>query len=139
MKYVCNKCEERDGSSPCILTFEGAAGDDPSWCPYALDPFSEDSYPDWKEVESSKLVTITPSQHDTVNSPSHYCKGGFELAPILYVWGLSHRRASAVEYIMRAGDKATTDEIEDLRKAIRNIEMEIEYMEKYGKNRGEMK
>lgn len=71
--------------------------------------------------------------NDMVNRPNHYCKGGYELGPILYVWGLSHRRASAVEYIMRAGDKPTTDEVEDLRKAIRNIEMEIEYMEKYGK------
>lgn len=70
---------------------------------------------------------------DTVNAPNHYCKGGYELGPILYVWGLSHRRASAVEYIMRAGDKDAAKEIEDLRKAIRNIEMEIEYMEKYGK------
>jgi hypothetical protein len=70
---------------------------------------------------------------DPVEAPSHYCKGGYELGPMLYVWGLSHRRASAVEYIMRAGDKKASDEVEDLRKAIRNLQMEIEYMEKYGK------
>lgn len=70
---------------------------------------------------------------DPVNKPNHYCKGGFELGEILYVWGLPHRRASAVEYIMRAGDKDPAKEIEDLRKSIRNIEMEIEYLEKYGK------
>jgi len=72
-------------------------------------------------------------ESDPVNKPNHYCKGGFELGEILYVWGLPHRRASAVEYIMRAGDKDPTKEIEDLRKSIRNIEMEIEYLEKYGK------
>lgn len=71
---------------------------------------------------------------DPVEAPSHYCRGGYELGPILYVWGLTHRRASAVEYIMRAGDKDPEKEIEDLRKAIRNLEMELDYMERFGRN-----
>lgn len=71
-------------------------------------------------------------RHDSVNSPSHYCKGGFELGEVLYAWNLPHRRASAVEYIMRAGDKDPAKEREDLRKAIRNLEMELDYMERYG-------
>lgn len=71
--------------------------------------------------------------NDVVNSPSHYCRGGYELGPILYAWGISHRRASAVEYIMRAGAKDPEKEVEDLRKAIRNLEMELEYMERYGR------
>lgn len=71
--------------------------------------------------------------NDVVNSPSHYCRGGYELGPILYAWGISHRRASAVEYIMRAGAKDPEKEVEDLRKAIKNLEMEIEYMQKYGR------
>lgn len=76
--------------------------------------------------------------NDVVNSPSHYCKGGYELGPILYAWGISHRRASAVEYIMRAGAKDPEKEAEDLRKAIRNLEMELEYMEKYGRQEVKM-
>ena len=60
--------------------------------------------------------------NDVVNSPSHYCRGGYELGPILYAWG-----------IMRAGAKDPEKEVEDLRKAIRNLEMEIEYMQKYGR------
>lgn len=79
--------------------------------------------------------TMEEEEHDAVNAPSHYCKGGYEIGPMLYLWGLSHRRASAVEYIMRAGAKKTSDEVEDLRKAIRNLEMELEYMEKYGEVR----
>lgn len=78
---------------------------------------------------------VSTVDNDPVNQPNHYCKGGYELGPILYAWGLSHRRASAVEYIMRAGDKDASKEVEDLRKAIRNLEMEIEYMAKYGKVR----
>lgn len=109
-------------------------------CPYCgkINPAWTDDYSfdDLVEAESidptcSKMEPVA----DTVNKPTHYCKGGYELGPILYVWGLSHRRASAVEYIMRAGDKDAAKEIEDLRKAIRNIEMEIEYMQKYGKVR----
>ena len=80
----------------------------------------------------AKVQTEDKKADDPVEAPSHYCKGGYELGPMLYVWGLSHRRASAVEYIMRAGSKETSDEAEDLRKAIRNLQMELEYMEKYG-------
>lgn len=74
-----------------------------------------------------------PARHDAVTSPSHYCREGFELGEILYVWDVPHRRASAVEYIMRAGVKDPAKESEDLRKAIRCLEMELEYMEKYGR------
>lgn len=135
MKWVCAKCTRKDGSAPCALTIEDEASDEPYWCPWSLNPMSDGEEAEWEEIKSSEGVT-NDTKNDSVNKPNHYCKGGYELAPILYVWGLSHRRASAVEYIMRAGDKKTTDEIEDLRKAIRNIEMEIEYMEKYGKVKG---
>lgn len=74
-----------------------------------------------------------PARHDAVTAPSHYCREGFELGEILYVWDVPHRRASAVEYIMRAGVKDPAKESEDLRKAIRCLEMELEYMEKYGR------
>lgn len=79
-----------------------------------------------------KAIWNLEKKHDSVNSPSHYCKGGFELGEVLYAWNLPHRRASAVEYIMRAGDKDPAKEREDLRKAIRNLEMELDYMERYG-------
>lgn len=110
--------------------------DDPTsrWCDFG------NCNTNWVPIVESEPIDETCSKKeplaDPVKSPNHYCKGGYELAPILYVWGLTHRRASAVEYIMRAGDKDAGKEIEDLRKAIRNIEMEIEYMEKYGKVKG---
>lgn len=77
-------------------------------------------------------ATLTVEHNDAVDAPGHYCKQGIELGEVLYVWNLTHRRASAVEYIMRAGDKDPAKEVEDLRKAIRNLEMEITYMERYG-------
>lgn len=70
---------------------------------------------------------------DRVNRPNYYCKQGIELGEVLYVWGIPHRRASAVEYIMRAGEKDPETEVEDLRKAIRNLQMEIDYLQRYGR------
>ena len=84
-------------------------------------------------TDTSGRVVIREGTGDPVNRPDHYCKEGFELGEVLYVWGLSHRRASAVEYIMRAGEKDPAKEVEDLRKAIRCLEMELSYMEKYGR------
>lgn len=80
-----------------------------------------------------KVVIRENPGGDPVVSPDHYCKEGFELGEVLYVWGIPHRRASAVEYIMRAGEKDPAKEVEDLRKAIRCLEMELSYMEKYGR------
>ena len=80
-----------------------------------------------------RVVIRESPEGDPVNSPDHYCKEGFELGEVLYVWGVPHRRASAVEYIMRAGEKDPAKEVEDLRKAIRCLEMELSYMEKYGR------
>lgn len=88
---------------------------------------------DTTKIDGRLTADPEPARHDAVMSPSHYCREGFELGEVLYVWGLTHRRASAVEYIMRAGEKATADEVEDLRKAIRNLQMELDYMERYGR------
>lgn len=95
---------------------------------------------DTPSTEGDTLVVTTTTTDgiavrtgsDPVESPSHYCRGGFELGEILYVWGLSHRRASAVEYIMRAGDKDPAKEREDIQKAIRNLQMELDYMDRFG-------
>ena len=75
----------------------------------------------------------TTEPGDRVNRPNYYCKQGIELGEVLYVWGIPHRRASAVEYIMRAGEKDPETEVEDLRKAIRNLQMEIDYLQRYGR------
>lgn len=76
-------------------------------------------------------ATTTPP--NPIDRPSYYCKNGIELGEVLYVWNIPHRRASAVEYIMRAGEKDASTEIEDLRKAIRNLEMEIDFLQRYGR------
>ena len=106
-----------------------------------VDPPAQTSVPGEAVAPLVRVVDDAPDHDgapagDPVESPGHYCRRGFELGEILYVWDLSHRRASAVEYIMRAGDKDPAREAEDLRKAIRNLQMELEYMERYGRRGG---
>lgn len=99
--------------------------------PAPEDPVYDTQIPASASTSTPKPIP-TPTQ-DKVNRPNYYCKQGIELGEVLYVWGIPHRRASAVEYIMRAGEKDASTEIEDLRKAIRNLEMEIDFLQRYGR------
>lgn len=94
-------------------------------------PEEVDAPPVAEHPPSTPEPTTEPG--DRVNRPNYYCKQGIELGEVLYVWGIPHRRASAVEYIMRAGEKDPETEVEDLRKAIRNLQMEIDYLQRYGR------
>ena len=128
------RCRERDTMEDTDIRMTRATGADiPGWT---------DTPPSGVSVTTTTGVATAPvaqgpapvvTGDDPVDAPAHYRRGGFELGEVLYVWGLTHRRASAVEYIMRAGDKDPAREVEDLRKAIRNLEMELEYMERYGR------
>lgn len=65
---------------------------------------------------------------DAIN-PSHYmAANGIEVIDVVEGFDLSPGRTKAVEYIIRAGRKAT-DPIEDLRKALAYIDREIARLE----------
>ena len=71
---------------------------------------------------------------DKVNSPKHYIgEKGLEVEEVLRQYVpryensyIGHRIGSAIEYLLRSPLK---NGIEDLRKAIKNIELAIEYLE----------
>ena len=64
---------------------------------------------------------------DMVNRPSHYVEGRqYEPLKVIEDWQLNYRLGSALKYISRAGRKDPSKTVEDLRKAIKNIEFEIE-------------
>lgn len=69
---------------------------------------------------------------DDVQKPMHYAGGRqYEPRKVIRDWGLSWEKGSALKYIARAGRKGTKeDEVQDLRKAIRYLEMEIEELER---------
>ena len=64
------------------------------------------------------------SDFDVVNNPKHYCFSKYEPKDVIRAWGLNFNLGNACKYIARAGKK--DDIIQDLRKAIKYIEFEIE-------------
>jgi len=72
---------------------------------------------------------------ETINSPAHYTRIPSVECRDVIQW-MNFNIGSAVKYLWRAGIK-TPDPIEDYRKAIRSIEMEIERIEQFGAWPGE--
>lgn len=65
------------------------------------------------------------SVFNVVSNPAHYIEGRkYEPRKVIADWELNFNLGNAVKYLSRAGRKG--DKIEDLRKAIRYIEFEIE-------------
>lgn len=69
---------------------------------------------------------------DNVNHPAHY--GGadniYEAIKVIEAWGLGFCLGNTVKYIARAGKKATTTELDDLRKAAWYLNREIERIQR---------
>lgn len=80
--------------------------------------------------QNKNLETQIPTNtYDNVENPSHYTQGRlYEPKDVIRDWGLNFNLGSAVKYISRAGRK--NDKIEDLKKAKRFLEFEIEYLER---------
>lgn len=64
--------------------------------------------------------------NDPVNHPSHYTQGKIECIDFIQDKKLNFCRGNAVKYIVRAGLKDPSKEIEDLQKAIFYINREIQ-------------
>ena len=67
---------------------------------------------------------------DSVNHPNHYNTGGIEVIDAIEAWdfGEGFNRGNAIKYIVRAGRKDKSTEIEDLEKAGWYIQREIARM-----------
>lgn len=65
--------------------------------------------------------------NDSVNHPSHYNVGRIEVITAIEDWGFGEgfNRGNAIKYIVRAGRKDPSKEVEDLEKARFYIEAEI--------------
>lgn len=130
MKWQCNNCTNKDGLSSCTLDVAEDLTEYPSWCPWALNPLSEDSYPAWEpivKVEEGGDLTFHAT-HDPVTNPSHYTEGRkYEPIDVIEDWGLDFCLANALKYISRAGRKG--DAVEDLKKAVFYLNREITKLE----------
>jgi hypothetical protein len=80
---------------------------------------------------SSKSSRTTTSRSTTWSTSRAITQ--FTIEPITYINanGLNFNRGNAVKYITRAGLKSAETEIEDLQKAIRYLEIEIETINRW--------
>lgn len=67
---------------------------------------------------------------DIVNHPSHYTFGKIEVIDAIEDWHLGFHLGNCVKYIARAGKKAETDYLTDLKKARWYLDRRIEQAEK---------
>ena len=67
-------------------------------------------------------------------TPDYYLlpEGATRLWELIDALGMSHRQASAFEYVYRAGRKPGVSKVDDLRKAVANLEYEIAMLESEG-------
>ena len=70
--------------------------------------------------------------NNAVDHPAHYCYSKYEPKDVIRGWGLNFNLGSAVKYIARAGRK--DDIIQDLEKAKKFLEFEIEALKEERKN-----
>ncbi len=60
--------------------------------------------------------------------PPHYVEQSIEPIAAIEAWGLGFNLGNVVKYVARAGKKADTKTLDDLRKAMWYLNREIEYM-----------
>lgn len=65
---------------------------------------------------------------DPVKQPSHYTRGRIEVIDFITDQRLGFVRGSVVKYVVRAGHKDPTKEIEDLEKARYLLDREIAWL-----------
>ena len=68
-------------------------------------------------------------EHDEVNHPSYYCEGGIETLDFILAKKLDFLTGQVVKYITRAGKKAPSKTLVDLKKAEFYLNRKIELME----------
>jgi len=86
---------------------------------------SQETHEDYmtRRLEQAEL------QSDVVKNPKHYEQYEFEPVSFIMKNELSFWMGNVIKYVMRAGTKDDTDEVQDLKKAIRYIEMRINQLE----------
>uniref|UniRef100_A0AAU8B659 Nucelotide kinase n=1 Tax=Dulem virus 39 TaxID=3145757 RepID=A0AAU8B659_9CAUD len=69
-------------------------------------------------------------QTNMIDHPSHYCFGKYEPVKVIQDWGLNFCLGNVIKYVARAGKKEDNSMIQDLEKAKKYIEFEIESLKR---------
>lgn len=67
--------------------------------------------------------TVTKAKKETVNHPSHYNQGKYEVIDVIEDWNLGFSLGNAIKYIARSEHKGNKKE--DLEKAIWYLQREV--------------
>ena len=67
---------------------------------------------------------------DSVIIPSYYNKANMSVIDIIDEYELNFNKGNIIKYILRSGKKSKDTEIQDLQKAMRYCQMEIERLNK---------
>ena len=62
--------------------------------------------------------------------PSYYNKTNMSVIDIIDEYELNFNKGNIIKYVLRSGKKSKDTEIQDLQKAIRYCQMEIEHIQK---------
>lgn len=93
-----------------------------------ITPDNKVSIPEgWPETPAGK-IDILSGLSDPVNNPDHYKFSDFEPIKVIQAWDLSFALGNVVKYIARAGRKDSSKLIEDLEKARRYLDFELEFL-----------
>lgn len=66
-------------------------------------------------------------ENDAISHPAHYCAGReYEPVKVIQDWGLSYCLGNVLKYIARAGRKDGCSRQEDLQKAMKYLEFEMQ-------------
>lgn len=95
-----------------------------------LRPMEELQGFDVSKKGANAIIKPSPAQKDLfpdmVNKPPHYNRGRIEVIDFIEDQKLTFCRANALKYVVRAGNKDPTKEIEDLEKAIWYLQRDIQ-------------
>jgi hypothetical protein len=81
-------------------------------------------------IDTPTTAYEVDSHHDDIAHPSHYTDGRkYEPKDVIRDWGLAFNLGAVVKYVARAGRKADTPTLKDLRKARQFLDFEIEALE----------
>ena len=69
--------------------------------------------------------------NDAVIKPSYYNKASMSVSDIVDEYELNFNKGNIIKYVLRSGKKSKDTEIQDLEKAIRYCEIEIERINKH--------
>jgi len=78
----------------------------------------------WNYGGMTEEEPVTPVKGDAVFRPNHYAQFWPEPITVINAWSLNFNKGNAVKYIARAGHKDAEEQ--DLKKAIRYLEIELE-------------